>query len=57
MRRKGYKYYGKDFTHQNVKSILKNSFYYGEMKYGDIRSTHQYETLISRRLYNNVQYV
>jgi DNA invertase Pin-like site-specific DNA recombinase len=57
LKRKGYKFNGKDFTHQNIKSILKNSFYYGEMKYGDIRSTHKYETLISRRLYNNVQYV
>jgi site-specific DNA recombinase len=57
LKRKGYKYYGKDFTHQNVKLILSNPFYYGEMKYGDIRSTHKYETLVSRRLYNNVQYI
>jgi site-specific DNA recombinase len=57
LKRKGYKFNGKDFTHQNVKSILKNSFYCGVMKYGDIHSNHIYDTLVSKRLFNNVQYV
>jgi len=57
LKRKGYKFYGKDFTNQNVKSILKTSFYCGDLKYGTIHSNHIYETLVSKRLFNNVQYV
>ena len=56
LKRKGYKYYGKDFTHQNVKSILSNPFYYGELNYGSISSNHVHQTLVSKRLYNGVQY-
>lgn len=56
LKRKGYKYYGKDFTHQNVKLILSNPFYYGELNYGSIQSTHIHPTIVSKRLYNGVQY-
>ena len=57
LKRKGYMFNDKYFTHQNVKSILNNKFYIGEMSYGDIKSNHNYDTLISKRLFNNVQYV
>lgn len=57
LKRKGFKHYGKDFNNQNVKNILKNPFYFGELKYGDIQTPHIHPTLISKRLYNNVQYV
>ena len=57
LHRKGYNYYGKKFTHQNVKSILKNTFYYGELRYGDIQTNHIHNTIISKRLFNNVQYI
>jgi len=57
LKRKGYKYFGKDFSHQNVKSILRNPFYFGEMKYGEIHTNHIHPTIISKRLYNKVQYV
>ena len=57
LKKKDYKHYGKDFNNQNVKNILKNPFYYGELKYGDIQTPHIHPTLISKRLYNKVQYV
>jgi len=54
LRRKGYSFKGKDFTHQNVKSVLNNKFYVGEMSYGNITSNHNYETIVSKRLFNNI---
>lgn len=56
LKRKGYKYYGKDFTHQNVKSILSNPFYYGELNYGSIQTKHIHSKIVSKRLFNGVQY-
>ena len=54
LKRKGYSFKGKDFSNQNVKSILNNKFYMGVMTYGDITSNHNHDTLISKRLYNKV---
>lgn len=56
LQRKGYDYYGKKFTNQTVKTILKNSFYFGELQYGDIQTTHIHNTIVSKRLFNKVQY-
>lgn len=57
LRRKGFTFKGRNFTHQNVKSILSNSFYCGTLKYDDITTNHIHDTIVSKRLYNNVQYV
>tara|TARA_Y100001980_G_C14491644_1_gene268652 strand:+ start:195 stop:998 length:804 start_codon:yes stop_codon:yes gene_type:complete len=57
LKRKNLKFNGHQFTNRNVKSILSNSFYCGEMKYSDIVTKHNHETLISKRLFNSVQYV
>jgi site-specific DNA recombinase len=56
LRRKGYLFKGKDFSNQNIKSILNNKFYIGEMIYGDIKTNHVYDTIVSKRLFNKVQY-
>ena len=52
--RNGYSYRGKKFTTHNINYILRNSFYFGEMKYGDKVCKHNYETIISKRLFNLV---
>lgn len=57
LKRKGFTYKGRDFNSSNVRVILKNSFYYGMMKYGNVESSHNYDTIVSKRLFNNVQYV
>jgi len=57
LKRKSFQFNGHDFTNRNIKSILNNSFYYGEMKYSDIVTKHNHEKLISKRLFNSVQYV
>ena len=52
--RNGYSYRGKEFTTHNINYILRNGFYFGEMKYGDKVCKHNYETIISKRLFNLV---
>ena len=54
LRQRGFKYHGKDFSRWNIRDILNNRFYIGEMKYGDIKTTHNYEPIISKRLFNQV---
>ena len=54
LRRKGYLFNGKDFSNQNIKSILNNKFYIGEMVYGDTKTNHIYDTIVSKRLFNKV---
>ena len=50
--RNGYTYRGNRFTTHNINYILNNSFYFGEMRYGDKVCNHNYDTIISKRLYN-----
>lgn len=47
-------YNGKPFTRWNVRDILKNTFYFGELKYGEIKTNHIYQPIISKRLFNQV---
>lgn len=51
---RGFKYHGKDFTRWNIRDILNNTFYIGQMKYGDIITNHKYEPIVSKRLFNQV---
>ena len=51
---RNFTYNGSPFKSWNVKSILKNKFYIGEMSYGSITSNHKYDTLISKRMFNQV---
>lgn len=54
---KGYKFRGKDFKWWNVKDIISNSFYHGLMKWKGSETKHNYETIVSKRLYNLVNAV
>ena len=50
----GYLYKGKDFDCQNIKYILKNKFYVGEMTNGKMMNYHNYGNVVSKRLFNSV---
>ena len=54
LKNRNYTYKGKCFKKWNIKSILNNKFYIGEMSYGSITCNHNYDTLISKRLFNQV---
>ncbi len=54
IRRNNFTYFGKDFKNYHLKTILNNSFYIGDLTYGNIKTSHNYDTLISKRLYNQV---
>ena len=47
LKNRNYTYKGKCFKKWNIKSILNNKFYIGEMSYGSITCNHNYDTLIS----------
>ena len=51
----GYKYHDKDFTRWNIRDILNNRFYIGELNYGKIQSKHNYSSIVSKRLFNQIQ--
>lgn len=51
---RGFTYHGKEFSRWNIRDILNNGFYFGELKYGNIVTKHNYETLVSRRMFNQV---
>ena len=50
----GYKYKGKEFDCQNIKYILNNKFYVGEMTFGEQMNFHNYGNIFSKRLFNQV---
>ena len=54
MKDKGYTYYGNLFKGWNIRDIINQRFYTGEMKYGSIITKHNYEPIISKRLFNQV---
>ena len=55
LRNKNYKFRGKEFEWWNVKHILSNSFYCGVMKWKEQSTTHSYDTIVSKRLFNKIQ--
>ena len=57
LKQKGYKFRGKDFNWWNIKDIISNSFYVGLMKLKGAETKHNYETIVSKRLYNLVNCV
>ncbi len=52
---KGYKFRGKEFKWWNVKKILSNPFYCGVMNWKDKTTTHIYDTIISKRMFNQIK--
>ena len=57
LRNKGYKYYGKEFRWWNIKSILRHPLYSGQLKYKDETKVSPFPTMVSKRLFNQVQLV
>ena len=51
---RGFKFHNKPFKNWNIRDIINNRFYFGELKYGSIKTTHNYEPIISKRLFNQV---
>lgn len=56
LRVKGYKFRGKDFNWWNVKKILSNPFYCGILNWKDKSTKHSYDTIISKRMFNQINY-
>ena len=54
LKKNNYKFRGKDFEWWNVKHILSNSFYCGVMKWKEKSTNHNYDTIVSKRLYNKI---
>ena len=54
LQNRNFTYNGKPFTRWNVRDILNNTFYFGELKYGEIKTNHNYQPIISKRLFNQV---
>ena len=56
LKNRGFKYRdGNDFKAYHLRVLLNNEFYIGKMKYGAVENTHNYPTIISKRLFNQVQ--
>ena len=54
---KGYEFRGKKFEWWNVKQILSNPFYTGMMRWSGRVAKHQYDTIISKRMFNKISAV
>ena len=55
LKSRGFDYRGKDFRWWNIRDIINNRFYIGELKWADIKTNHIYPSLISKRLFNQIQ--
>ena len=53
---KGYQFRGKDFNWWNVKKILSNPFYCGVLNWKGKSTNHTYDTIISKRMFNQINY-
>mgnify|MGYP001274889640 CR=1 FL=1 len=51
---KGFRYYGKHFKNYHIKQILNNKFYIGVISWKGEEKKSPYETIISKRLYNQI---
>ena len=54
LQNRNFTYNGKEFTRWNIRDILSNEFYTGVMKYGSIKTAHNYEPIVSKRLFNQI---
>lgn len=55
LNQRGFKYRdGNDFKAHQLRWILNNKFYIGEMKYGDSSVNHNHPTIVSTRLFNQI---
>ena len=56
LKKKGYTYRDKEIRHYHLRQILSNQFYIGKMTFGQLENQHTYETIVSKRLFNIVNY-
>ena len=54
LKRKGFKFHGKEFKYFNIKDILSNPMYCGFIKWKDKMVESSYPTIVSKRLFNLV---
>jgi len=52
LKKRNYKYKNREFTSPTIKYILSNSFYCGVLSHGDKTTSHNYNKIISTRLFN-----
>jgi len=57
LKNKDYTYNGREFTSYNIRYILSNSFYTGVLTNGSETTTHNYDKIISSRLFNLISRV
>jgi len=57
LKQKGYQYKGKDFKNWNIKQILTHPLYMGMIKWKDEIKKSDYPTMVSKRLFNQIQAV
>ena len=55
LRMKGYKFRGKDFAWWNIKQIISNPFYTGTLCWKGMETKHNYEHIVSKRMFNQIQ--
>ena len=55
LKRNGYKYFGSDFKHFNLRTILSHPLYCGMIKWKDEIKDSDYPTMVSKRLWNQIQ--
>ena len=57
LRKRGFAFHGQPFQPYHLKQIVQNRFYIGEMTFGELVNTHQYDPIISKRLWNLCNHV
>ncbi len=55
LKKNDYRFRNKEFKSYHIHQILNNEFYVGVLKNNDERTTHNYDTIISKRLFNLVR--
>ena len=54
LKNRGFTFYGESFKGWNIRDILNQKFYCGELIYGDLITKHYHPRIISKRLFNSV---
>ena len=55
LKKNDYRFRNKEFKSYHIHQILNNEFYVGVLKNNDEKTTHNYDTIISKRLFNLVR--
>ena len=55
LKSRGFTFRGKSFKWWNIRDIINNRFYIGELKWASIETKHIHPTFISKRMFNQIQ--